>query len=200
MRHVSTACLLVLVVALGGCATRQPITGQEISGPDRKLSTFAYIEEGSLVTLIVGTKAARYREEADYIPLEIALANRGLRVLSLSREAFELRDADGNRYPLAGPEELIEGYAELDFDRAYAELGQITYAKFAAKQRYPANFSPTRTGGRIVRDRVNLPKHGYIIDYLYFPRPPGGIIGHEFELFLDSPELEDPVFVTFEVK
>ncbi len=68
---------LCALVLLAGCAARQPIRGQETSALDRKLSTFAYIEEGDLLTLIVDTKATRYREKTAYFPLEIAIANNG---------------------------------------------------------------------------------------------------------------------------
>ncbi len=52
----------------------------------------------------------------------------------------------------------------------------------------------------VVRDVVYLPKFGYLIDYIYFPRPVTGIKDQRFELFLESQSLEQPVFVKFEVK
>ena len=203
MRRRMVCLVLLSLVVLGGCFARQPLTGQELQGPDRKLSTFAYIEQGDLVTMIVGTRAARYRESSAYIPVEIAVVNHGVRSLSLSRESFELRDAQGNRYPMASARELMQQHDELDYDRAYAELAQITTTRFAANARYPSNFSPTRAAGNtpaLVRDRIGLPRHGYLIDYVYFPRPSTGILNESFELFLVAPELDDPIFVKFEVR
>ena len=52
----------------------------------------------------------------------------------------------------------------------------------------------------VVRDLISLPKFGYMNDFLYFPRPPAGVKGHYFELFMSSPDLPDPAFVKFEVK
>ncbi|NIM01294.1 MAG: hypothetical protein GTN89_12530, partial [Acidobacteria bacterium] len=52
-----------------------------------------------LMTLIVDTRATRYREQSPYIPLEIAIANNGLRQIALTRESFTLIDEAGNRYP-----------------------------------------------------------------------------------------------------
>ena len=71
-----------------------------------------------------------------------------------------------------------------------------------AYTQYPSNFSPTDNAARleVVRDLVSLPKFGYMIDFIYFPTPPGGIRDQRFELFMDSPDLEDPVFVKFEVR
>jgi hypothetical protein len=193
---------------LFGCASRQPIEGGEASDLDRKLSTYAWIEEGDLVTFIVGTRATRYREETAYVPLQIAVANNGLRRLILTRESFTLIDEAGNRYPMATPRELLEGYEFLDLDQdpqtGLGELEDIVFNKFAAHQRYGSKFSPThqaRTSeSQVVRDLVSLPRYGYIIDFIYFPQPAGGLKGHRFELFMDSPDLPDPVFVKFMVQ
>jgi len=198
---------LAAFAALGlacSCATRQPIDGRRVQGPDTKLSTFAYIESGELVTLIVDTRPARDKDGQPYVPLEISVANHGFRALSLTRESFTLIDSEGQRYPVAGPSELFAGYSMLDFDRGLGELAGIVDTRFRALQRYPSNFSPTlavRTGSSsLVRDLVALPKHGYVIDFLYFPAPRTGVLNREFELFLDTPELVDPVFVKFAVR
>ena len=196
--------LLLACLVLASCATRQPIRGQPVEGLDTKLSTYAYIEEGDIVTLIVDTRAARDKDGQPYVPLEIAVANHGLRKLTLTRESFVLIDNEGRRYPVASPRELLQGYDMLDFDRNLAELEGIVFNRFGAMPRYPSSFSPTRTGivGRssLVRDLVALPKHGYLIDFLFFPTPQTGLRDQVFELFLDSPDLEDPVFVKFEVR
>jgi hypothetical protein len=202
-----TLALILIAAALltAACAARQPMRGQAASDVDRKLSTFAFIEEGDLVTFIVGTRATRYRENSNYIPLEINIANNGLKKLTLTRESFVLIDEEGNRYPAANPRELMQSYEFLDLDRrSLAELDDIVFNKFAAYTRYGSKFSPTHmaaTGGsNLVRDLVSLPKFGYIIDFLYFPAPSTGLKGHRFELFMESPDLPDPVFVKFLVE
>ena len=204
-RIVPIVLLVVTVLLAASCATRRPLRGQEVDGFDKKLSTYAFIEEGDLVTLIVDTRAARDKDGRKYVPLEIAIANHGMRVLALTRESFTLLDAAGNRYPVASPRELLEGYEMLDFDRNLAEIEGITFNRFAAMARYPSNFSPTRTvqaglGDNLVQDYVGLPRHGYIIDFIYFPAPSTGILNQPFELFVDSPSLDEPVFVKFEVR
>jgi len=215
-RALAAALVGAALILGAACGTRQPIEGREADDLDRKLSTFAWIEDGDLVTFIVDTQATRYREQGPYIPLEFAVGNRGLKKLTLTRESFTLIDEDGNRYPAVGPEELLENYEFLDVDRNLEDLGGIVFAKFAAYQRYQSNFSPIREGdfqpardpdlvlapgGRnLVWDRISIPKHGYILDFIYFPQPKNGLKGHRFELFMSAPELEDPVFVKFIVK
>jgi hypothetical protein len=196
--------LLVVLAALaaGGCI-RQQMRGTPVKGTDRKLSTFAFIEEGDILTLIVDTKATRDRGEAAYIPLEIAVANRGLKRLRLSRELFTLVDAEGKRYPMAGPRELFDRYPFLELDRQLRELEGIVFNKFGAMTRYPSNFAPSLdvefSESGVVKDTVVLPRHGYLIDVIYFPTPPGGVSGKTFELQMESPDLEEPAFVKFEV-
>jgi hypothetical protein len=53
---------------------------------------------------------------------------------------------------------------------------------------------------RVVIDRIQLPKFGYMLDMIYFPMPATGLRGHTFELTMTAPELTDPIFVKFEVK
>ncbi len=204
MRQTWVLLGFVGLLTLTGCVGSNKIDGpRDASGLDKKLSTFVYIEEGDIASLIVNTRIARYRDNSDYVPFQISVANRGLRQISLSRESFELTDEEGNRYPCVGPRELLDGYEFLDLDRSptLADLEGMVFDRFAAFTRYPSNFSPTRSAIQgTVRDTVNLPKFGYLVDFVYFPKPPTGVKGHRFELTMTAPELEDPIFVKFEVK
>jgi len=193
------------VLLAASCATRQPMTGQAAADVDRKLSTFAFIEEGKLATFIVDTRPTRYREGERYVPVEVAIANRGVARLSLTRESFTLADENGNRYPCASPKELLANYDFLDLDRNLAELDEIVFNRFGAMTPYPSKFSPTRRPSRVgestvIMDSVQLPRYGYMLDMLYFPMPTTGLKGHKFELAMTAPELTDPIFVKFEVK
>lgn len=200
------ACGALATLLFSSCATRQPLRGQTVTGLDRTLTGFTYVESGDLVELIVNTKPTRLREDGPYVPIEIVVANRGLKKLTLTRESFVLIDEDKNRYPVAGPQELMRGYSFLDFDRnpAIADVAGVVAARYEAYSRLPSKFSPTRVAERnrsnLVRDLVVLPKFGYLIDVVYFPLPSTGVKGRQFELFLQAPELPDPVFVRFLVK
>lgn len=202
MAAVAVSCVLG---ATASCALR-PMRGQVASGLDRKLSTFVWIEEGDIATLLVGTRASRYREKDPYLPIEVSFANTALKQVTLTRESFVLVDAEGNRYPAAGPKELLEGYDFLDLDRRLQEIEGVTFNRFANYTIYPSKFSPTRRSplrpgeSSLVRDAITLPKFGYLIDFVYFPRPVTGVVGRRFELFVSAPELENPIFVKFEVK
>ena len=151
------------------------------------------------------TRATRYREKDNYIPIELAILNMGVKQLTLTRESFTLVDDKGNRYPCASPKELLDNYDFLDLDRDFEELEGILFNRVGALTRYPCNFSPThfavREGqSRVVIDRIELPKFGYVFDMIYFPMPATGLKGHAFELAMTAPELTDAIFVKFEVK
>jgi hypothetical protein len=209
MKRKLTLTVATLVLALAGaaCFERRSNAPREVGGLDEKLSTFAWQEDGNLVNLIVDTRAARYAEDAGYMPLEIAVANRGVKDLTLTRESFTLVDETGQKYPVVGPRELMESYDFLDRDRTtLAELEGIVEARFATFTRFPSKFSPTRTlmgrGSNLVRDSVSLPKFGYFVDFIYFPKPGTGIKDHKFELQMASPALppdNNPIFVKFMV-
>ena len=200
----------VLVAALAAaavfCTSGRRVAEVPAPGLDRKLSAFAFIEEGEIGTFIVDTRSTRERENHGFVPFEICVANRGLRNMSVTRESFTLVDQDGNRYPCASPREILDGYEFLDFDRRLSEVAEITFNRFAAFTRYASQFSPVREvssqpfGSTIVRDAVSIPKFGYIIDFIYFPTPKGGVMGRRFEMFLDTPELPSPLFVKFVVQ
>lgn len=194
------------VVVLASCAGEKPnMPKPDLRGLDKKLSTFAFIEEGNLVSFIVDTRPARYREEGGYLPLEICVANRGVKLISLTRESFTLRDSQGNEYPCIGPKELLQKYDFLDLDRRLAELHEIVFNRFGAFVQYPSSFSPLRVApanvsiSTVVRDSIGLPKFGYFIDFIYFPTPKTGVLNQRFELWMRARELPDPVFVKFAV-
>ena len=200
MSRTLASATTVLLLCATACVTRVPVDGRKAEDLDFKLSMHAWMEEGRIATVIVDTLATRDRGPEPYVPLEIIVANNGLKMVTLTRESFTLVDAAGNRYPAAGPRELLERYEFLDRDRELAELTGIVANKFATYRLYPSQFSPSRSEPQIVRDQVALPKFGLIHDLLYFPSPPNGVMGQRFELFVDATELEDPLFVKFEVR
>jgi hypothetical protein len=222
-RTLSVLAVTLVLVGASSCVTHQRSATTAPSDLDYKLSTFAFMEEGDLVTFIVDTRASGIHEPDPYFPLEISVANRGLKNLALTRESFILIDEDGNRYHVASPRDLMQSYEHLDVDQRLAELEGIVYNRFANYTRYPAVFSPTRMssgsgitpvdaelstpttrspregqeGLTTVQDRVTLPKWGYFIDFIYFPTPPTGLQGKRFELHMEAPELPHTIFLKF---
>lgn len=190
-----------MLVAAACAPVLQPSgTTVEAGRLDPKLALSTWIEEGTEVALIASTRATRYRLSQRYVPIEVAVVNRGLEGITLTRESFTLVDAKGNRYPLAGRDEVAEGYGgSVDVDRRnFSEAAPIVLGKYQTYTAVPSNFSPG-FDNPIGRDRVSLPRYAYILDFLYFPTPTGYADGEPLELLLSAPELENPVFVRFTV-
>lgn len=195
-----TGLTALLLLAAPACLKQEKIASEvPAEQVDRKLSKFAFLEDGRLAAFIVSTQATVFRDKENYIPVEFCIANRGLPELHIYRESFILIDEEGNRYPVAEPRELLDGYPHLDQDRQrFSELFGLVSTRFSAFNQYPSKLTPSRSG-RPVQELTSVPKFGVAIDFLYFPMPSTGIRGRRFELFLDTPQLEDPLFVKFTV-
>lgn len=189
----------LLYLILSGCVTAK-YKERDISGLDRKLDMFTYIEEGDLVALIVCTHATRYREGDQYIPVEIAVANKGLNNLILTRESFTLTDELGNKYPMVSSKELLENYDKQDFDKGLSHVLRVIIHKFELYTPVRSNFAPELFSSRIVFDKVELTKHSYMVDMIYFEHPVTELKGKKFELFLTAPEIKETIFVKFMVE
>ena len=70
---------------------------------DRKLSRFAFIEEGRIAAFIISTQATIHREGEKYMPLEISVANKRAGEMSIGREKIsEVISATSGTSPVSG--------------------------------------------------------------------------------------------------
>ena len=184
---LSAACII-------GESSRRPRKPGEL---DFKLDTFTYLEEGKIVALAVGTEATRWREKEPYIPLAICLANKGASTLKITRESFTLQDENGKRYSAIPVSELTAGYGPQDLDRSFTGTFSVFLSRYSTFDLVQSNFYPGRSSPGVAIDRVEIPRSNRISDWLYFPRPETGVVGHRFELHLNCPGLQDGVFVKF---
>jgi hypothetical protein len=193
-RPAAAAAVAVVIAVTARCAL-QPLPASA-SDVDRTLRQSTYYEEGDLVALVVGARPARFRLSEPFIPLEVAVVNRGLESLTITPESFTLVAQDGQRYPMASRAELSRLYGSTDRDRVLAEAEEALRGRYASYRRIPANLTPS-FDRPVARDRVSLPRFAWMYDFLYFPRPDDPAIVEPLELFVRAPELADPVFVRF---
>ncbi|MBP7148420.1 MAG: hypothetical protein KBD01_12815 [Acidobacteria bacterium] len=199
----ATLVLLAACTALKGNLPQEP-------GLHPRLTRFTYLEEGKLVSFAVDTAATRKREDAPYVPFGIAVANMSLPRLTLTRESFTLVDDKGQRSSLATIQQARELAGLTVYDlRLSQDFFDVMFTRFSAWPFTQAVFFPVQSpaGGDpeisrrgIVRERVELPVHSWTRDVIYFPHPEGQLMGRRYEMWLDTEELEDPIFVKFEVK
>ena len=153
-----TALAALLVVTAASCATR----GQVGGGPeqlDPKFTLSSYYEEGRLVALVVGTRATRMREKRSHIPLEVAIVNKGMEALTLTRESFTLIDEEGRRYPAVGSEELAEEYGSVDLDRRLGEIAPVVRNRFGSYQQIRSTL--TRSFDKPIEQTLHLPRYSF---------------------------------------
>jgi hypothetical protein len=197
--RLSALLVLTGTLLLAGCAAGSYSVRTDGPPIDPKFALSSYIEEGKSVAFIVGARPAGIVSGEGYMPLEIGVVNKGMGVLHLTAESFTLVDEEGNRYPVVSSVELYREYRRVDTDRKLGEIFPIMRGKYETFDVVPSNFTPS------FNFPVELPtpvlnRYTMMYDLIYFPRPEGGIRGKRFELFMNAPELENPVFVQFRVK
>lgn len=186
--------LLAAGCVLPGCVFRE--TAVNPGGMAPKLARSTFLEQGPLVALVVSTRAMRHRLDRPFLPLEIAVVNKGLASLTLTPESFTLRDQAGNEFPAVGREELSRLYGSTDRDRAYAEALPFVAQKFSSYRVEPSNFTPG-FDAPIVRRKVALPRFSYLHDFIYFPRPPDDLALKPLELIVSAPDFDERLFIRF---
>ena len=189
---------ILMVALLSGCAAGSYSGRSEEPALDRKFSLTSYIEEGTQLALIVGVRPAGIVKNQGYVPFEIGVANRGMEKLTITPESFILVDENGNRYPVVSSEELYREYRRVDVDRRLGEIFQVMLGKYQTYTLVPSNFTPSFDAPTLV-PRAYIPRYGMMYDLIYFPEPETGVRGRRFELFMNAPELENPVFVQFRI-
>jgi hypothetical protein len=184
------------VVFATACVTSPGRELRSASDVDRKFDNTSYIEEGDLVALIAGTRVAIARKNPDYIPIEVGIVNKGAPGLSLNRESFTLVDQDGTSYPMLDGKEVGRKY-NVDVDRRLMTLTPVVRGIFGGYVQVGASLT-TSFDNPIPRE-LYIQRHAWATELIYFPMPEGGAQGRIFELFMDARELDDPVFVRFEI-
>ena len=191
---------LATLILLSGCAAGSYSVQPQDGGPplDRKFSLTSYIEEGTELAFIVGVRPAGIVKDQGYVPFEIGVANKGMEKLTITAESFVLIDEEGNRYPVVSSEELYREYRRVDVDRRLGEIFQVMLGKFQIYSLVPSNFTPSFDAPTLL-PQAYLSRYSMMYDLIYFPEPETGVRGRRFELFMSAPELENPVFVQFQV-
>jgi hypothetical protein len=187
--------VVLFVVSTLACAGSR--VAEPIGGPSATLGPGVYFEEGNLVFFAVNAHLARFHLDEDLMPLEIAVANKGLEVLTVGPEAITLRDREGNTWPVASPEESRGESVRSSVDRGLMPVpfDQAVGQRFPAFRNLPSTFG-LRGGNRTMSRTVDLPRHTWTASQVWFPNPGGELKGKVFEVWLDAPELPEPVFTT----
>jgi hypothetical protein len=196
----------LLFIFLSGCAWQSSQSPESAPVPEQvRLSRHMYYTEGKLVFLLVNTFPSTAHFDEEFVPLEIAVANKSLKALTINpEEGITLRRRDGHAWPAASLQEHARLKMRSDFDRRLDpnDLLEIMNTRYSLYRYMAPNFgfaSRTRLRDRYFSRVLTLPKYAYTVGYVLVTNPggPEALAGQTYELWLSSPELEDPVFATF---
>ncbi len=139
-------------------------------------STFR--EEDRGLSVFADGYPASSRTEESYVPVPVAIAlMRNGASVAFTLESFTLADAQGNRVPAVGFEEMKNGYHKLEFDRALMRTWPMSLGMtIANRPRIASSFYPPSDAGTMI-GRVELAPYSWFADVVYFPRPPAGLGG-----------------------
>ena len=192
------ALVLILAVGVAGCAVSRPTTtASAAGGPSPTLAPLVFYEEGSLVFLGVNVNLATFSLDDELIPVEIAIANKGLQKLTVTPEGITLRSLEGRAWPAATPKESSGSSLRSSFDRKRMPVAfeDLVRHRFSEYRFVPAS-SGFRRGNRSMSRTAEMSRLTWTLYQVWFPNPGGELKGKEFEVWLDARELGDPVFVT----
>jgi hypothetical protein len=199
-QRLAASCLVAVILLATGCVMSRstaPATSPSAPVASPTLAPSIFYEEGDLVFLGVNVHITRFSLDADLLPVEIAIANKGIEQLSVSPEHITLRSPDGDAWPMASEEESAGSSLRSEFDR---RLMPVPFAD-AVKLRFPNYRSVPSTfglrgGNRSMTRTVEMRKNSWTLTQIWFPNPGGELKGKLYEVWLDSPELPEPVFTT----
>ncbi len=191
--------VVAAVVLLGACHYRGTLPREP--GLHPRLTPFTYLEEGKLIAFAVDTEAARQREEDLLVAFGVGVTNLGLDSLTLNRESFTLVDDTGRRYGMVSLQEMRAAVVAPDFDvKASRDFFGIWATRNRPWPRVDSSFFTLARSRRLMQDRVQLHRHAWMSDLLYFSHPEGRLVGRVYEMWIDAPELPEPTFVKFRIK
>lgn len=198
--------VVVSVLALGalaGCTVPKNLVEQDPE-TQPKVDKWTYVETGEIVTFVVDARVSREAEDFDYLPLEVGIANRGKRELSIGRESFVLVDDEGREYPMAGIGELREAKVPIariqllgHFDGGYLAFRYPTWPRVETTFFPVGDANPRLTRYSVRKDDFLLRSGEWFWDLFYFPKPEGFSPGTRYRLVFKAEPLESPIVIRF---
>ncbi len=186
-RKTSPACLVVLAALLGtallsGCAGRRsngPVrTGEE----DITFSGTSFVNPGVGFDLIVDVRSAWVSDRQEFLPLLVAIRNKGKERIEFSKESFRLEGSGGTIIPLASNFEFERDYKRYRLDdRAGESFLETLNGRFPTPpfQKKMLEFYPPKESRIAPRDAQSIRQGEILVGYIYFRIPEEDFIGKD---------------------
>lgn len=195
---IAASSLIVLLSACAGTTGRSPASAEKLSA---KLTPFTYYDEGDLAFIGADTRAAQYIKDESMFPVGIAIVNKTLKSMTISRESFTLEDGQGKRYPLVSYEEFRSSYRRSNTDdRLSDNFVESMIGRFLNFSRTPLRLFPNTGSTNNARNETELARRQMALGYVYFPVPEGGIHQKVFRLLVKIKEYPETFVVRFKVR
>lgn len=191
---------LFILTTIVGCSAYR-LKGP--SGEERKFGAYAFIKENENLAVMVDIELTKRRKGENYFPLGVKIANKNLHSLTLDRDSLILVDENDDIYYMPDIVELQIYYDKLAADHKFKSqtglLGDKMLTSFSYFRRAESNFFPQTQGAARIIDEVYIQNKGFMEDLIYFPMPPGGIVGKVFKLRVEAYGLDIPFEIRFRV-
>ncbi len=108
------------------------------------------------------------------IPLEIAVANKGLQRLTVGLDGITLRDRAGHAWAAATLAESLGRSLRSEFDRSLmpVDFREVVRLRFSATRPVPANYG-LRPGDHVMTRTAEMTRNTWMYAQVWFPIPAG---------------------------
>ena len=161
IRFFAGAC--VIAVAVGA-----------LFAQERAPTQILFIAENDVGKVWANTSLTRQRTNEPYLPIVVAVENKGVKSVTLDRSSFFLTDLDEIVYVMPSVKEQRKNYSKTVIDYRMISYAGIPWEGWRWNRKLdPANFFPNlrASSGNTTRDKMTLRQRHAIVDLLYFERP-----------------------------
>ncbi len=141
---------------------------------ERAQTQILFIAENDAGKVWANTSLTLQRMNEPYLPIVVAVENKGAKSVTLDRDSFWLTDLDEIVYVMPSVKEQRKNYSKTVIDYRMISYAGIPWEGWRWNRRLePANFFPNlrASSGNITKDRMTLRQRHAIVDLLYFERP-----------------------------
>jgi hypothetical protein len=153
---------------------------------ERAPTQILFIAENDAGKVWANTSLTLQRMNEPYLPIVVAVENKGAKSVTLDRSSFWLTDLDEIVYVMPSVKEQRKNYSKTVIDYRMISYAGIPWEGWRWNRKLePSNFFPNlrASSGNTTKDRMTLRQRHAIVDLLYFERPRNLSLNRPF--FLD---------------
>ncbi len=141
---------------------------------ERAQTQILFIAENDFGKVWANTSLTLQRTNEPYLPIVVAVENKGAKSVTLDRSSFWLTDLDEIVYVMPSVKDQRKNYSKTVIDYRMISYAGIPWEGWRWNRKLePSNFFPNlrASSGNTTKDRMTLRQRHAIVDLLYFERP-----------------------------